>query len=120
MDWLPNTNNTLLLDWEDGVPRFVRGKWQGTVLMVDLDCERFDDIFIAETSISIELSLQNECWRAWISHAKKGWRWGFQQTQIYALIEKINEALLTRSDIDLTEYVVEWEKKDTSFYVSVR
>lgn len=120
MDWLPDTNNTLFLDWADDVPRFVRDKWRGPALMLEFDCRRFDDIFTSDTCFCIELSQQNEKWGAGITYISVSRRGEHQKTQVNVLIEKINEALQTRSNMDLTVWVVDWLNQDPSFIVVVR
>lgn len=119
MDWLPETNNTLLLDWKDGVPRFVRDIRRGPALKLEFGCERYDDVFISNTSFIIGLSLQNEKWSARIVDVWARKPWEHQKTQVNVLIEKINEALQARSNMDLTVYVVDWLNQDPSFSVAI-
>ena len=120
MDWLPGTNNTLFLDWADDVPRFVRNNHRGTVSMFEFEVRQVaDDIFIPDTHFSIELSLQNDNWQAQLSIHKTNWRWDMQKARVYTMVEKINETLRMRSDIDLTEFTAEWLKQDPTFGAEV-
>lgn len=106
-----------MLIWEDNRPFFAIYHERGSCIWLSFGLDYVDDILVKGEDFYICLEQNQTAWQATLDKNRSDWI--VHRSMIDRLIEMINNALTTKSNLDFIEYVKMNKSSDAYFTYSL-